>query len=163
MNSFAPLADQNSILGMLSQISILGGVSDLQRDRILRCLELAFFRKGEVVFEKGSDPAHIYIVKSGKLELVVTDDENTVLKRKELHPGECFGEASLMSMQRHSAAVVALEDSEVLAISRHSLISLQHEDLALFAMLMMNIARELARRLKFTDDVIQHYLHARNH
>ena len=82
---------------------------------------------------------------------------------KELDPGECFGEASLMSMQRHSASVIALEDSEVIGISRHSLISLQHEDLALFALLMMNIARELARRLKFTDDVIQHYLRTLNH
>jgi len=161
MNHFAPLADQNSLLGMLSQITILGGVSDSQMERIFRRLELASFRKGEAVFEKGSDPTHIYIVKSGKLELVVTDAEDAVLKRKELGPGECFGEASLMSMQRHSASVVALEDSEVLGISRHSLISLQREDLALFALLMMNIARELARRLKFTDDVIQHYLRAR--
>ena len=163
MNHFAPLADQNSSLGILSQISILGGVSDSQMERIFRRLEIASFRNGEAVFEKGSEPTHIYIVKSGKLELVVTDAENAVLKRKELDPGECFGEASLMSMQRHSASVIALEDSEVIGISRHSLISLQHEDLALFALLMMNIARELARRLKFTDDVIQHYLRTLNH
>ena len=110
MNHFAPLADLDSILGMLSQISILGGVSDSQMERIFRRLELASFRNGEAVFEKGSEPTHIYIVKSGKLELVVTDAENAVIKRQGLDPGECFGEGSLMSMQRHSASVVALED-----------------------------------------------------
>jgi len=160
MNAFTPLADQKDVLGILSQISILGGVSAAQRNRIFRCFELAPFRKGEAVFEKGSEPTHIYVVKSGKLELIVTDSENAVLKKKELGVGECFGEASLMSMQRHSASVVALEDSTVLAISRHSLITLQDTDLALFALLMMNIARELARRLKFTDDVLRHYVHS---
>ncbi len=160
MNAFAPLTDHESILPILSQISILGGVSDSQRTRIFRRLEAASFNKGDAVFEKGSEPTHIYVVKSGKLELLVTGDDKTVLKRKVLDVGECFGEASLLSMQRHSASVVALEAGEVLALSRHSLIALQHEDIALFALLMMNIARELARRLKFTDDVILHYLHS---
>ena len=155
---FEPLTDQEAILGIISQISVLGGVSDSQRDRIFRRLEIASFRAGDVVFSKGSEPTHIYIVKSGTLELRVTDDGYTVVKRKKLAVGESFGEASLMSMRRHSASVVALEDSEVLAISRHSLIALQHEDITLFALLMMNIARELARRLKFTDDVLLHYL-----
>ncbi|MEI6072103.1 MAG: cyclic nucleotide-binding domain-containing protein [Verrucomicrobiae bacterium] len=163
MNAFAPLADPESLRGILSKISILGGVSDSQRKKIVGRLEIASFSKGAAVFEKGSEPTHIYIVKSGRLELLVTGDDHAVVKRKVLDVGESFGEASLLSMQRHSADVVALERSEVLAFSKHSLIALQHEDIPLFALLMMNIARDLARRLKFTDDVLLHYIHSSRH
>jgi len=52
-----------------------------------------------------------------------------------------------------------LEDSEVMALSREALWQLRHEDMELFALLMMNIARELARRLKLTDDILIQYMH----
>jgi len=60
----------------------------------------------------------------------------------------------LMSMQRHAATAVAREDSDVIVLSKHALLRLQKEDAALFSLLMMNLARELARRLRLTDDIL---------
>ena len=68
--------------------------------------------------------------------------------------GKCFGEAALMSMHRHTSTATAAVDSEVLVLSRKALIDLNHEDLGLFALLMMNLARELARRLYITDQML---------
>ena len=65
-----------------------------------------------------------------------------------------------MAMQRHTSTAIALEDSEVMALSRQSLLQLRHEDIELFVLLMMNIARELARRLKLTDDILLQYMRA---
>jgi CRP-like cAMP-binding protein len=62
-----------------------------------------------------------------------------------------------MSMHKHTASAMAKEDSEVLVLSRRALIDLRHADIELFAMLMMNIARELARRLQLTDAMLLHY------
>ncbi|MEI8342953.1 MAG: hypothetical protein WCH43_15630, partial [Verrucomicrobiota bacterium] len=59
----------------------------------------------------------------------------------------------------HTATAVASEDSEIITLSRHALNLLRHEDPALFSLLLINIARELARRLKTTDDILLHYLH----
>jgi len=73
--------------------------------------------------------------------------------------GECFGVASLMAMRRHASTAIALEDSEVMVLSREALWQLRREDIELFALLMMNIARELARRLKLTDDILLQYMH----
>jgi len=82
-----------------------------------------------------------------------------ILHKKELGIGECFGEASLMSMHPHTASAVATEDTEIIVLSRHALNQLRHENPALFSLLLMNIARELARRLKTTDDILLHYFH----
>ena len=95
-------------------------------------------------------------------ELVLREllrDEKMVLEKKKLGVGECFGQAALMSMHKHAITAVATEESEVIVLSRHALNQLRHEDLALFALLMMNIARELARRLRLTDEMLIRSLH----
>jgi len=160
MNPFVPLTNSESVRSILSQISLFGGTSELQLKSIFRRLESGRVKKGAFVFKKGDEPFYIYIVKSGKLDLLLTDDE-VVLEVHELGVGECFGEASIMSMHKHTATAVAKEDSEVMVLSRRALIELRHEDIELFALLMMNIARELARRLQLTDTMLLHYLHER--
>jgi CRP/FNR family transcriptional regulator, cyclic AMP receptor protein len=157
MKTFVPLEDIESVLPILSDIAIWGGVTENQRKKIFAKLEIAVFKQGEYVFRKGDEPSHIYIVKSGKIGLMIADKEVT-LEKKVLGAGECFGEASLMAMQRHTTNAVALEESEVMVLSRRALLQLRSEDIQLFALLMMNIARELARRLKLTDDILLYYI-----
>ena len=59
-----------------------------------------------------------------------------------------------MSMHRHTSTAIAAVDSGVLVLSRKALTDLNHEDLPRFALLMMNLARELARRLSITDQML---------
>ena len=157
MSSFTLLADIDSVLPILSEIAIFGGFTDRQLHQIFKSLEEGLFKPGEYVFQKGDDPTHIYIVKKGKIDLLITD-QKVVLKKKTLGVGDCFGEASLMAMHKHTATAVALEDSQLMVLSRRALLQLRKEDTALFALLMMNIARELARRLELTDEILLHYM-----
>jgi CRP-like cAMP-binding protein len=157
MKKFVPLEDIESVPPILSDIAIWGGVSEGQRDKIFRRLEIGIFKKGEDIFQKGDEPSYIYIVGKGKVVLLITDQQIN-FEKKTLTVGECFGVASLMAMQRHTSTAVALEDSEIMVLSREALFQLRLEDIELFALLMMNIARELARRLKLTDDILLHYI-----
>jgi len=149
----APLADFASVRSIVSQLRIFGGVSDEQWPAIVRRLELWTVPAGEIIFRKGDEPLHIHIVKSGKIDLQIREDD-VVIHKHQLEVGECFGEASLMSMHRHTATAVATVDSEIIALSRRALIELNHADVQLFALLMMNLARELARRLYITDQML---------
>ena len=157
MKTFVPLKDIESVLPILSDIAIWGGVSDQQRYKIFKQLETGIFKQGEYIFQKGDDPSHIYIVKKGNIGLHISA-KGVNLEKKTLAVGECFGVASLMAMRKHTATAIALEDSEVMVLSRQAVLQLQQEDIELFALLMMNIARELARRLTLTDDILLHYI-----
>ena len=64
-----------------------------------------------------------------------------------------------MSIHQHTISAVALEDTTLIVLSRRALYQLHQEDIHLFAMLMMNIARELARRLQFTDELLLKSMH----
>jgi CRP/FNR family cyclic AMP-dependent transcriptional regulator len=152
-----PLADIESVLPILSEIALFGGFSDSQLHEIFKYVEECVFKPGEIIFQKGEDPSHIYIVKKGKIDLLITE-QGVVLKKKTLTTGDCFGEASLMGMRKHTATAVAVEDSDALVLSWQALLRLRKEDSQLFSFLMMNIARELARRLELTDEILLHYI-----
>jgi CRP-like cAMP-binding protein len=133
--SFVSLDNIDSVLSILSQIAIWGGLSDEQRSKVFKRLEVGIYKKGEYIFRKGDQPSHIYIVKKGRIDLFISD-RDTVIEKETLTVGGCFGVASLMAMATHMG-----------------------EDIHLFALLMMNIAREIARRLKLTDDILLNYAH----
>ena len=160
MSDFEPLKVFSPVISMISQISIFGGVTDAQWEEILPKLDRGIFKKGEAIFKSGEEPTRIYILQSGKVELLISDGEVTI-EKKVLGPGECFGQVSLMSMHKHSATATAEEDCVVIGLSRHALIELKKEDIELFALLMMNVSRELARRLMLTDNLLLHYVHLR--
>ena len=156
--SFVPLDNIDSVLSILSKIAIWGGLLDEERSKVFKRLEIGFFKKGEYIFKKDDQPSHIYIVKSGKIDIFISD-RDTIIEKETLAVGGCFGVAALMAMETHMGTAIAREDSEVLVLSRQSLLELRHEDIHLFALLMMNIAREIARRLKLTDDILLNYVH----
>ena len=158
MNAFVPLKNPADVVSILSRISIFGGVTDAQQGEIFSRLEIGIFKQGQFVFQTGDEPSHIYIVKSGLIELFIPEND-AVIEKKRLGVGECFGQVALMSIHQHTISAVALEDSEIIVFSKRLLHQLHHEDIELFALLMMNIARELARRLQYTDAMLIKSLH----
>ncbi|OPY75584.1 MAG: transcriptional activator FtrB [Syntrophorhabdus sp. PtaU1.Bin153] len=153
MKTYDPLKNIDAVIAILSRISVWGGFTEEQQAKIYRRLEVGIYKKGEYIFRKGDQPTHIYIVKSGKIDLLASDRDVTVQKET-VEAGGCFGIASLMAMQPQMVTAVATEDSEVMVLSRQALLELRYEDIELFALLMMNIAREIARRLKSADDML---------
>jgi CRP/FNR family cyclic AMP-dependent transcriptional regulator len=158
MQTFVPLENADSVVSMLSQISMFGGITEAQQDRIFGRLEIGTFKRGETIFLEGGDPTHLYIVKSGLVGLFISDKE-VKIEKKRLGKGECFGHVALISINKHNLSAVAVVDSEILVFSKEFLGQLQHEDSKLFSLLILNIARELARRLQFTDDLLLKAMH----
>ena len=156
VKKYFPLRDLDSVMSILSNISFLGGVSDTQRSTVFRLLETGQFKKGEWVSQHGEEAAHIYIITKGKIDLLLTDNTVTV-KKREFNVGDCFGEAAFLSMNNDTASFVAAENCELVVLSRHSFNQLRHEDIDLFTTLMMNLARELARKLQYTDCILLQY------
>jgi CRP/FNR family cyclic AMP-dependent transcriptional regulator len=154
MKEYTPLTDLDSVISILSRISFLGGVSDSQRDEILKRFELGSFKKGEYVSRKGDSPSHIYIIRKGKIHLMLTGEDGVESKKREFNVGECFGEAALLAMNNHTASWVAAEDSQLIVLSRRALNQVRIEDPSMFSILILNLARELARKLQYTDEMM---------
>lgn len=149
--------DAESVLPIINKISIFAGLSEGQLFTLFQLLEKVAYRAGEAVFEEGDKPSHIYVVRSGRVKLVANRDD-TPLELIEFEQGDCFGEASVIGIQPHGATAVAVEDAELIVLSRNTLLSLYETDLRLYSILILNIAREVCRRLHKTDEVLLRYV-----
>jgi CRP/FNR family transcriptional regulator, cyclic AMP receptor protein len=148
--------DKKDALAILGSISILGGMTTEQLATVFRRMSRVSYRAGETIFAQGSQPSHIYIILSGSVKIVSAID-GTTLELVEYEPGQCFGETSVIGILPHSATALAVEDTELLILSSQSIHELYREDLKVFGLLILNIARGACRRLYKTDDILLHY------
>lgn len=154
---YQELLHPEEVRPLISKISVFAGLSNEQLDVLFQNLHKVYYQAGEKIFEEGTPPSHIYIVKSGKVKLAI-NVEDTPLELVVFEEGRCFGETSVIGIQPHSATAIAMEPTELIVLSRSALLSLLKSDLELFSMLILNIAREACRRLHKTDETLLHYV-----
>ena len=154
---YEPIVDDDAVLAILDKISILAGLDADQLSRLFDMLHLVRYQAGEHVFEQGAQPSHIYIVKTGRVKLIIWEDD-TPLELVEFGEGRCFGEASVIGIQPHKGTAIAECETELIVLSRPNLMSIYESDKELFSILILNIAREVCRRLYASGDILLHYL-----
>jgi CRP/FNR family cyclic AMP-dependent transcriptional regulator len=146
----------NEIFSFLKNVTIFSSFSlDVLRDLLGDCPHISK-KAGELIIEEGTPASEIYIIISGRVSIIL-DLKTDPFELAEFGPGDCIGEASVIGVQNHSASARVTEDAELFVLSRSTLMSIYEKDKDVFAMLILNIARELARRLYKTDQVLLHY------
>lgn len=148
---------REDILAVIDSISLFGGLTPEQLDEIIRLIGTCSYRTGEQIFARGDQPSHIYIVFSGSVRLDF-ETKHHPLSGLVFNQGECFGETSVIGIQPHSASAFAEQNTQLLVIARDVLLALYQDNLPLFGILVLNIAREAARRLHTTDQWFSEYV-----
>ncbi|HEX6829407.1 MAG TPA: cyclic nucleotide-binding domain-containing protein, partial [Burkholderiales bacterium] len=93
----------------------------------------------------------MYVLEQGRVT-VVKRWEGRDYRLRDLGPGDCFGEMALIDLSPRSASVVALEDCSAIRLTVADLYRVYEISLEQFALIQMNIARELSRRLRTADE-----------
>ena len=81
---------------------------------------VASVRKGDVVITEGEVGDAAYIVRSGKFQVYKTMGAAKVVLRQ-LGPGDVFGETAIFAASPRTASVVALEDSELVVVTKKAI------------------------------------------
>lgn len=152
----SPLLDIENVLSILKKISIFGGIEERQLHKLFRSLKQAEYSRGEVIFTRGEAPSHIYIIKKGQVELLF-EGRKYMSERILFDIGQCFGETSVIGIQPHTATAVTVDDCELIVLSREALMRLFSDDKELFGLLILNIAREMSRRLREANEMMLNY------
>ncbi|MFW5775181.1 MAG: cyclic nucleotide-binding domain-containing protein [Chitinivibrionales bacterium] len=148
--------DRETLFPVLRMVTIFAGISEEGLRGIFDKCTIRTFAGNDEVVRENTAATDIYIILRGRVKLVLGTDEEP-LELIELGTGNCFGEASVIGIQNHSATVVAVEPSVLLVLSRRVLMQIMTENQQLFSLLILNIARELARRLHYSDEVLLRY------
>ena len=137
-------------IDLLKKMPVFGGAKDETLAFILEQTRDFMVGAGECFFREGDRAESIYVLEGGRVEVVRSHDGQDV-RLNELGPGDCFGEMSLIECRNRSATVRALEDCTAIELPLETLHALYEHDLDQFALIQMNIAREISRRLRAAD------------
>ena len=137
------------VLDTSSKFALFGGLSPEQMHMILAQSEMLRVDQGEFVFRRGDSPKEIYIILGGRIGFYLED-----MTIKEFSAGFSFAESALIGIQSQVVDAKALEDSELLIVSKRKLLQLFENDPVVFGMFILNIARELSRRLAIAGELL---------
>lgn len=142
---------QEQRLRMLREMPLLGGVRNDVLELLLDHAAGRSLVPGETLFTEGDPGETMYLLESGELE-VFRSRHGADYPINRLHAGDCVGEMSFVDLGPRSASVVAATDAQVLELTHDALLQLYERDLEQFALVQINMAREMSRRLRLADD-----------
>tara|TARA_R110002073_G_scaffold60209_10_gene151230 strand:+ start:12842 stop:13330 length:489 start_codon:yes stop_codon:yes gene_type:complete len=138
---------------MLRQMAVFGGLKNESLELILGESHRLVLAAGDYFFHEGDPGESLYVIEAGTVLIQrMWRDESIMLGR--LASGDCFGEMSLIDFQSRSAAAQAECNCETIEIPRTVLQSLYRMNVEQYAMIMMNLGREVSRRLRIADDCL---------
>lgn len=132
----------------LRNIPIFGGLQDHGLDQLLRLLEEKTFAVGETVLREGDTARSMFIVRAGEVVIRRAAPSGMMMKVVRLGPGEFFGETTLIEIHPSEVTIVVERPAVLYALSNRALYQLYQQDQPAYVMVVLNIARELSRRLR---------------
>jgi CRP-like cAMP-binding protein len=107
-------------------------------------------KPGDVIFQEGDSASSLFVLAEGKLEMAKQHNGREVVLG-ELRAGEFFGDMSFIDMQPRSMTVRASEPARIWQLDYSALRDVYVSDLKCYTLVVMNIAREMSRRLRRAD------------
>lgn len=138
----------------LREIGLFGGLSDEVLKELSGTLELVELEPGAVVFREGDSGRELFVLLDGEMEVLKHSKRKLEARVAVLGPGDWFGEMSILDVMPRSATVRAVAPSRLLRITAHDLDSLYRRDLRSYSLLVLNVAREMSRRLRVCDNLL---------
>jgi len=140
-------------LALLQAMPIFGALRDDALECLLEDAPYVDHARGEFYCREGDSAQCMYVIERGAVEVLKRwDDRDWPLHQ--LHAGDCFGEMALMDFFPRSASVRVVEDCRAIEIAIAALHRLAERDMEQFALIQMNIGREVCRRLRATDELL---------
>src|SRR5687768_17235410 len=94
---------------LLASVPLLAGAEEGTLAELVRQLRPVAVHAGEVVIRQGDPADRLYLVRSGRLRVIV-EEEDGLRTVRELGAGAAIGELALLTGAPRSATVLALRD-----------------------------------------------------
>jgi CRP-like cAMP-binding protein len=142
----------------LRDIGLFGALSEEVLSHLASQLTLVCPTTGEFLFREGDDARDMFLVLRGEIEVLKRSRRGIDARVALLGPGDWFGEMAILDVQPRSASVRALAPSRLVRITSADLDSLYRHDMKSYALIVLNLARELSRRLRVADGILADFV-----
>jgi CRP-like cAMP-binding protein len=140
-------------LELLQRMPVFGAIRNDALEVLLEHAREFAVPTGDYFFRENDPASSMFVLEAGRA-VVVKGWQGRDLVLHTLGAGDCFGEMALMDLFPRSASVRADEDCRAIEFSAADLLHLFERDAEQFALIQMNIGREVCRRLRAADELL---------
>jgi CRP/FNR family transcriptional regulator, cyclic AMP receptor protein len=151
--AYSIMISANARQEFLETIPIFAGLNAQAVSEIAAAVEEAEFRAGEIIVRENEPGNRMFIMHTGRVEVVkqLAKPRETVLAV--FGPKDFLGEMSIIECVARAASLRAIEDTLLFALKGTDLYHLFKHQPDQYAIVILNIARDLSRRLRAIDEM----------
>jgi len=131
----------------LQKYSLFGGLLAEQIEAIIPLMKEEKYNPGDVIINEGDTNDKIYFILEGQVSVCKGD-----VLLSHFGEGEAFGEMEVLDVMPAIASIKAISQTTVMSMSNKDLRQIYKMDIKVFSLMLMNLARDLCRRLRKTDE-----------
>ena len=136
---------------ILKSVPLFSSFTDAQLGQLLTCVQHRSYPRNAFILRAGEETDALYIILSGRVKVLIPDEEGHEVILSMIGPHEFFGEMGLLDELPRSASVETLEACEMLRLSKAGFTNILKDNFEL----AMLIIRNLVRRLREADRKIE--------
>jgi CRP/FNR family transcriptional regulator, cyclic AMP receptor protein len=136
---------------LLESVPVLAALSKPALDLLISEGSDYAFSDGDVVFHEGDPGESLFIIETGAVRIIRNHGKPDETELALLHPKELFGETCLLETLPHTATAQAIGHTTVFNLTGRTFHHLYKKMPEQYGILMLNIARDLSRRLRKLD------------
>src|SRR4051812_1024173 len=148
-----PVAPPPSV-ARLRDIGLFGGLDDDILGTFVAHLARLELGSGVDVFHEGEAGRDLFVILDGEVEVLRRSKRGHETRVALLGPGDWFGEMSILDVLPRSATMRVVAPSQLLRFTAQDLDAFYRRDLRSYSLLVLNLAREMSRRLRVADGLL---------
>jgi CRP/FNR family cyclic AMP-dependent transcriptional regulator len=135
---------------LLRNVPLFAVLTENQLEVLTSVVSRRSFPRGTTIIAAGDMTDSLYVVISGRLKVMMTDDDGGEVILAILGSNEFFGEMGLLDDHPRSASVVAIEPCELLSLAKRDFKKCMAENFEM----TMTVMRGVVKRLREADKKI---------
>jgi len=131
----------------LARIPLFHRLEPHELEELAEAVEQVNYKADEVIFHEHDTADSLYVVEEGAVRIWVTDEDVQQVTLAELHPGQFFGEMSVLDRGQRSSSASAIVDTHLHRLSSEGFqeFLMKHPDCAI------DVICEIGSRLRQTN------------
>ena len=135
----------------LREFDLFQDLDDEELEELSQYIKVEKYPKKTTIFHEGAAAEYFYMIKNGRVKIIKFSNEGKELILEIISKGEIFGAIAVLKGFPYPASAVAMEDTEVVKISKPSLMKIVDR----FPAIMYKLAMDIGERMRGSQEMLK--------
>lgn len=144
----------DSLEALLSKVPIFSQLTDREMGKVASIVHRREYAANEYVFNQGDPGLGMYVIETGEVDVIYSDENGGEKQLAVLKAGDFFGELSLLDESPRSASALAKTPSKIIGFFRPDLVDLLNRSPKSGTKILFKLGEVIGTRLRITNEQV---------